>query len=248
MIRRPARSTLFPYTTLFRSLARSRDRARVPRRDAASRGGEDRPLLLDVRAALLLDEDHAGRPRLRLHARHRGGDGRDRAGAQGEGRGVQEERRRDLPAGLIRGLEAFPELTEGGLIGRPSSDETRRPGCSEGRAARALPRTPGPSSRRSSRDAAIRWSFRRMIAASMGLTRGPRAPGTRGSPASGRDGACRYRSTAEKRGTGIPGTLSVTIIDRGSRPRAEAPHQGEHGASARGVPRGALLHAWSADR
>ena len=45
--------------------ARSRDRARVPRRDAAGRGREDRALLLDVRPALLLDEDHAGRARLR---------------------------------------------------------------------------------------------------------------------------------------------------------------------------------------
>jgi len=58
--------------------------------------GEDRPLLLDVRAALLLDEDHAGRPRLRRQARHRGGDGRNRAGAQGKGR-------RDLPQDLIAG-------------------------------------------------------------------------------------------------------------------------------------------------
>src|SRR2546421_2957406 len=61
MIRRPPRSTLFPYTTLFRS------------RDLAGGGREACSLLLDVRAALLLDEDHAGRPRLRRQARHRGG-------------------------------------------------------------------------------------------------------------------------------------------------------------------------------
>src|SRR5256886_6765337 len=30
MIRRPPRSTLFPYTTLFRSLVRARDRGRLP--------------------------------------------------------------------------------------------------------------------------------------------------------------------------------------------------------------------------
>src|SRR2546430_13379730 len=30
MIRRPPRSTLFPYTTLFRSLVRARDRGRFP--------------------------------------------------------------------------------------------------------------------------------------------------------------------------------------------------------------------------
>ena len=46
-------------------LARSRDGARLPRRDAARRGRQGRALLLDVRAALLLDEDHPGRARLR---------------------------------------------------------------------------------------------------------------------------------------------------------------------------------------
>ena len=40
-------------------VARSRDRARVPRRDASGRRREDRALLLDVRPAFLLDEDHA---------------------------------------------------------------------------------------------------------------------------------------------------------------------------------------------
>src|SRR5256885_3946439 len=78
-------------------LARPRDRARVPRRDAAGRGGEARPLLLHVRAALLLDEDHAGRARVRREARDRGGDRGARPGAQRESRAVQERRRRDLP-------------------------------------------------------------------------------------------------------------------------------------------------------
>src|SRR2546426_8368129 len=42
MIRRPPRSTLFPYTTLFRSLLRAEDPARYPsmtRHDAARRAG-----------------------------------------------------------------------------------------------------------------------------------------------------------------------------------------------------------------
>ena len=51
-------------------------RARVSRRDAARRRRQGRALLLDVRAALLLDEDHAGRARLRRVARPQG-----RAGA-----------------------------------------------------------------------------------------------------------------------------------------------------------------------
>src|SRR5689334_23989439 len=45
MIRRPPRSTLFPYTTLFRSPPALRDRARrralQRRRDAGQRGGGD---------------------------------------------------------------------------------------------------------------------------------------------------------------------------------------------------------------
>src|SRR3989449_7807626 len=48
MIRRPPRSTLFPYTTLFRSR-----RGDAPRRDPGLRVG-------DVRAATV--GDHAGRP------------------------------------------------------------------------------------------------------------------------------------------------------------------------------------------
>ena len=39
-------------------LARSRNRPRVPRRDLAARRSEDRPFLLHVRPALLLDEDY----------------------------------------------------------------------------------------------------------------------------------------------------------------------------------------------
>ena len=44
---------------------RSRQGAGIPRRNAAEGSDEDRTLLLDVRSALLLDEDHAGRARLR---------------------------------------------------------------------------------------------------------------------------------------------------------------------------------------
>ena len=42
--------------------------ASVPRRDAPRRRREGRALLLDVRPAFLLDEDHAGRARLRRAA------------------------------------------------------------------------------------------------------------------------------------------------------------------------------------
>jgi hypothetical protein len=40
--------------------------ARIPRRDPAAGGRQARALLLDVRPALLLDEDHPGRARLRI--------------------------------------------------------------------------------------------------------------------------------------------------------------------------------------
>src|SRR3712207_8071799 len=55
MIRRPPRSTLFPYTTLFRSAHRARGD------DRDGRGDPDRPRLLDVR------HDHHLRPDPRKH-------------------------------------------------------------------------------------------------------------------------------------------------------------------------------------
>src|SRR3712207_9045372 len=59
MIRRPPRSTLFPYTTLFRSLARrvtEKGRADDGQRDAAV--GNDQ--VRDVEPVLPLDEQRAG--------------------------------------------------------------------------------------------------------------------------------------------------------------------------------------------
>ena len=54
-----------PLARPVRTVARPGHRPRVPRRDAARRAGEDRALLLDVRAEVLLDADHPGRPRVR---------------------------------------------------------------------------------------------------------------------------------------------------------------------------------------
>src|SRR5687767_15542220 len=48
MIRRPPRSTLFPYTTLFRSLRRSRGRAQAIQ---GRRAAPDRPLRAAIRPA-----------------------------------------------------------------------------------------------------------------------------------------------------------------------------------------------------
>ena len=81
---------------------RSRQGARVPRRDAAAARRQARALLLDVRPALLLDEDHAGRARVRGEAGNRGERGA-RQGHGGEGGRVREEGRGDLQQGVVSG-------------------------------------------------------------------------------------------------------------------------------------------------
>src|SRR2546425_6614240 len=53
MIRRPPRSTLFPYTTLFRSVAR-RSRTGQP----SSRASEPRPTASEKSCAMLRSEEH----------------------------------------------------------------------------------------------------------------------------------------------------------------------------------------------
>src|SRR2546422_3520878 len=82
MIRRPPRSTLFPYTTLFRSPARARsadrqDRERIAQRDEVPcRGGAERAArqealeVVDVRqtgAIRSRSEEHTSELQSRLH-------------------------------------------------------------------------------------------------------------------------------------------------------------------------------------
>ena len=55
-----ARALRLPLAGPVQPRPRSRHRARVPRRDAAQGGAQGRAFLLDVRAEVLLDEDHAG--------------------------------------------------------------------------------------------------------------------------------------------------------------------------------------------
>src|SRR2546422_7107982 len=62
MIRRPPRSTLFPYTTLFRSRARL-----FPRRDAVPLESHDIPLVYVPRHPRRLDGLGAGVPRSEEH-------------------------------------------------------------------------------------------------------------------------------------------------------------------------------------
>ena len=60
----------FRWEDQFNLGARSRHGAQIPRRDPAQGSAQGRAFLLDVRAEVLLDEDHAG------SARRSGGDGR----------------------------------------------------------------------------------------------------------------------------------------------------------------------------
>ena len=75
--------------------ARSGDRARLPRRDAAGRRREGRALLLDVRPEVLQHGADAAGARLRERARASTKPRRD-GGHGGEGAGVQEGRNGDL--------------------------------------------------------------------------------------------------------------------------------------------------------
>src|SRR5688572_31513093 len=69
MIRRPPRSTLFPYTTLFRS--RSRCRSRTPRANAAERQHRSRAHAHRRRGGgLECLEHHADRKSTRLNSSH----------------------------------------------------------------------------------------------------------------------------------------------------------------------------------
>src|SRR3712207_1300355 len=87
MIRRPPRSTLFPYTTLFRSRARRRPRGGVRRRRDAradrgrqgARGGGGRAAARRAAAAV-----RAGREPDRERARHRHGPVRHERGRRGD--------------------------------------------------------------------------------------------------------------------------------------------------------------------
>ena len=63
-----ARAVRVPLERPVQPLARSRHRARLPRRDAAEGGAQGGAFLLDVRAEILLHEDHPGRARLRRDA------------------------------------------------------------------------------------------------------------------------------------------------------------------------------------
>src|SRR2546422_2779126 len=74
MIRRPPRSTLFPYTTLFRSPHNLGEPARLPeiRRDSLDSFGEHSPLTVGVSAAEtpnaeVRSEEHTSELQSRLH-------------------------------------------------------------------------------------------------------------------------------------------------------------------------------------
>ena len=82
---------------------RPRDRARVPRRNAPARRRQDRPLLLHVRPAFLLHENHRRRSQIRRRTRHR----RRRSAEKGNGsqvEGIRGKRRGGLREGVSQSL------------------------------------------------------------------------------------------------------------------------------------------------
>ena len=91
---------------------RSGEGAGIPRRDPAQGRAQARALLLDVRPAFLLDEDHPGRARLRRRTRRR----RDRRAGRGHGGevgGIPRRRRRGLPRGVNRSATGRLRLAVG---------------------------------------------------------------------------------------------------------------------------------------
>ena len=88
------------------SRLRSRHGEGLPRRDAAEGLDEDGALLLDVRPALLLDEDHAGRARVRGEAGRVGRRSAEK-GHAGKGGRVREKGQRDLSAGVEAMMRAM---------------------------------------------------------------------------------------------------------------------------------------------
>src|SRR2546422_5292084 len=67
MIRRPPRSTLFPYTTLFRSPRRGSRRAAGARGDAVAPGAGRLPRSLSAGRRLRRSEEHTSELQSRLH-------------------------------------------------------------------------------------------------------------------------------------------------------------------------------------
>ena len=132
------------------SRARSRDGAEVPRRDPARGGRQARALLLDVRPALLLDEDHPGGARLRRpagRARRRGGRSRprgsqnDRPGPARESGGVQAGGR-----GALRAPVALEPAATRWISPTPPRNRDSARSCARG-SPRICPTT-GPRTRR----------------------------------------------------------------------------------------------------
>ena len=99
-------------------------RTRVPRRDAAEGRAQGRALLLDVRPALLLDEDHPGRARLRRRARRRRGRGAGRRAWRRSRRSSARRARRSITRperARPFGARACVHPRQAGKLGLPST-------------------------------------------------------------------------------------------------------------------------------
>src|SRR6185295_11719047 len=91
------------------------------------RGSQGLAFLLDVRPSLLLDEDHAGRARLRRLARPQGR-GSTEKGAFGEGGRISGKGGRDLSVGARKApfLPPIPRTTSGFFC---AVERSARPRC-----------------------------------------------------------------------------------------------------------------------
>src|SRR2546425_7918996 len=154
MIRRPPRSTLFPYTTLFRSRGREAqeehpDRARQARRSAQADPGDD---VLDRRPGRVRDVRADGRAdRARGAQAHRSSRGARGSLRRLAGEAVPGAGRPGRHGPAAAGAEAEAGAAPRGLSGRGQAAREGRQGsrAGPGRRRRAVPLSAEPSPARS---------------------------------------------------------------------------------------------------
>ena len=101
------RALRIPLGRSVQPVARSGHRAQLPRRDAAQGSAQGGAFLLDVRAEILLDEDHPGRARLCRDAQRQGaGHGAQEAGSAAGATGTQKE----IEAGMASMSKKFLDM------------------------------------------------------------------------------------------------------------------------------------------
>src|SRR2546427_8106412 len=146
MIRRPPRSTLFPYTTLFRSRSRAGDDARVCGAVATGVGGPARLAAPHAPRARDAGVDHRGGSALRPRPALRVGRVSQPLGAWHEARGRPHHRLRlrSTPAAGVGGETGHP-LPPQHLPAHPPAPPADRPPRAREPPGGAVPRRGAPS-------------------------------------------------------------------------------------------------------